>query len=236
MSGLNIQPAPALLPEALTQRASRLSSANLCDGMKNTDINREGAMSADVLPIKMDMKCIGTAFTLETSGGNNFPIHLALYSEGKKDGYVLVIDGKSCRDIPYLGDLIAATAKAVGFAAIVISGCVRDRESIAQMGYPVFCEGFVQRGPKKIAEGAINVPILCGGVDVRPGDLVVGDADGVTVVPRDRVEEVLENAEKKVAYEEKRRLAIDEYVCRRRAALPLNDITPDWVKEILSSR
>lgn len=222
-----------LLPKEIIERASKLSSANLCDGMIGLGLERDGAMSEKILPVSLPMKVVGTAYTVETAQGNNFPIHVALYSS--RPGYVMVIDGKSCSDKPYFGDLMVSTAQAYGLLGMIVSGCVRDREALFKMGYPVFCEGFIQRGPDKTASGSINVPIQCGGVQVSPGDLVVGDADGVTIVPRNIIPTVLEKAEKKVAYEEVRHREIARCESARQTNGPVPDITPQWVKDIIGT-
>ncbi|WP_423781878.1 RraA family protein, partial [Escherichia coli] len=92
-----------------------------------------------------------------------------------------------CSYRPYFGELIASAAKAVGFRGMVCDGLVRDRDGCSELGLPVFARGFLQRGPVKKNPGKINEPIRCAGIMVNPGDLVVGDCDGVTVVPRELV-------------------------------------------------
>jgi regulator of RNase E activity RraA len=161
---------------------------------------------------------VGTAMTVETDNGDNFPIHVATYSA--KPGYVMVVDGKNYQERPYFGDLIVHAAKAVGLAGIVIDGYVRDREGVTKLNFPVFSKGLLQRGVIKKNPGMINCPVKCGGIIVKPGDLVVGDSDGVTVVPREIVYEVLEKAEEKAAYEDARDAVIISAVWRRARSLP----------------
>ncbi|WMJ84722.1 RraA family protein [Oscillospiraceae bacterium LTW-04] len=100
------------------------------------------------------------------------------------------------------------------------------------LGMPVYARGFMQRGPGKKGPGEINQPVTCGGITVSPGDLIVGDYDGVTAVPRDRILEVLEKAEEKAAYEEKRDAAIAAY----KAAVALGQeppqLAPQWVLDM----
>ena len=221
-------PMPDLLPEDVIERARKLNPALLCDGMKGLGIPMDGCMEASMLPV--DPKCglmVGTAMTVETDKGDNFPIHVATYSA--KPGYVMVIDGKGYKDQPYFGDLIVHAAKAVGLEGMVIDGYTRDREGVTALGFPVFSKGLLQRGVNKKDPGNINIPIQCGGITVYPGDLVVGGSDGVTVVPRDRVYEVLENAEAKSAYEDARDETIEEYIkCVAEGKEP-PQLAPQWV-------
>jgi 4-hydroxy-4-methyl-2-oxoglutarate aldolase len=232
MSEVQLNAYPELLSEEIIERASKLGSALVCDGMLNSGIFMEGAMEAAILPVDSSMAVVGTACTVETDSGNNLPIHLALYTA--KPGYVMVIDGKGHKEHPYFGDLMMATGKAAGLKGMVVDGLVRDKQGCIEMEFPVFAKGFMQRGPIKANSGAINGSIHCGGIPVVPGDLVIGDADGVTVVPRARIDEVLEKAEKKLVYETKRREQINSYEQARLNGEKLPDLAPDWVKEMLN--
>ncbi len=229
-------PNPSLLDEAVVQEAKGLGSALLGDGMKALGgIENDGCMSAEMMPATMEVfKFAGTALTVETDHGDNFPIHVATYSGG--DGYVMVIDGKGCRERAYLGGLIAGAAKAVGFRAIVCDGYVRDRDDCTAEGFPVYATGIMQRGPVKKEQGNINIPVRCGGITVCPGDLVVGDCDGVTVVPRDRIGEVLVKAREKQDYEVKRVATIQAYMEARKTGAPLPELAPKWVLDMLAGK
>jgi len=224
-------PLPELIPEELIQRASKLSPANLCDGMNGLGLLCDGCMDADILPIRDSMKMVGTACTVSTEEGDNLPIHVAIYN--CRPGYVLVVAGQAYTERAYMGDLMGGAASAIGINGIVVDGFVRDKVGLAELGMPLFSRGYMQRSPLKKGPGTINHPVVCGGVPVNPGDLVFGDYDGVTVVPRERLEEVLERAEKKAAYEESRRMNIAEYKACRLAGKPLPDLTPGWVREML---
>ena len=226
---------PKLIPDEIMERVKKLNPALLCDGMKGMGIPMDGCMEASIMPVNPDpsMTMVGTAMTISTDNGDNFPIHVATYS-APCEGYVMVIDGKACKDRPYFGDLIMGAAKAVGYAGMVVDGYCRDKQGCIEMGFPVFSKGQLQRGVLKKDLGEINAPIRCGGLEVKPGDLVVGGADGVTVVPRERIEEVLVEAEKKSAYEDKRDAAIAAYSKAKAEGAQLPQLAPQWVLDLLA--
>ncbi len=227
---------PELIPQELIERAKKLNPALLCDGMKGLGIPMDGCMEASIMLVNPDpsMMMVGTAVTVETDGGDNFPIHVATYS-APKAGYVMVIDGKAFKERPYFGDLIMGAAKAVGYEGMVIDGYCRDKQGCVEMGFPVFSKGQLQRGVLKKNLGEINAPIQCGGLTVNPGDLVVGGADGVTVVPRERIEEVLAAAEVKSDYEEKRDATIAAYNKAKAEGTELPQLAPKWVLDLLET-
>lgn len=227
-----IHPMPELLPEEIIRRAGQLNAAQLADGMKGLGIPNDGCMDAGIMPVDLNMRVVGTAMTVETRDGDNFPIHVATYSG--KPGYVMVIDGKGCPDKAYFGDLIMGAANAIGYEGMICDGYVRDRAGCIELGMPVFARGFMQRGPGKKDPGEINLPVRCGGITVSPGDLVVGDYDGVTVVPRDRIEEVLAKAEEKKAYEEKRDETIAAYRTAVQNGTERPELAPAWVLDMLN--
>ena len=222
---------PELIDAKLIERASKFGTATLSDGIQGLGVLRDGCMDASILPVDDSSVMIGTACTVETKDGDNFPIHVAIYMG--KPGYVLVIDGKGCQERAYLGDLMSGASKAIGFNGIVVDGLVRDKTGLKALKIPVFSKGYMQRSPIKRDRGKINTPIMCAGAQVNPGDLVVGDHDGVIVIPRDKIEGVLMAAEKKAAYEEKRRIAIDDYSERRAAGrTDLPNLAPQWVLDM----
>ena len=189
-------------------------------------------MDMHIGPVDRGMTMVGTALTVETENGDNFPIHGASYIF-KAEGYVMVIDGKAYDKRAYFGDLIMGACQAVGFEGMVVDGCTRDRDGNIELGFPVYSRGFMPCGPIKKNEGNINTPILCGGVKVNPGDLVVGDSDGVCVIPKEYIDVVLEEAEKKQVYEDDRERTIAEYRrCKARGdALP--QLAPQWVLDMM---
>lgn len=203
---------PPLLSEDIIKRAKLLNTTLLSDVM-----GCAGAMDYAIKPVASGMKVFGTAMTVSLRPGDNLFLHKAI-SIGQK-GYVLVADGKGHVANAYLGELMAEAAKTLGLEGIIIDGAARDREALCELNLPIFCKGFVPNGPHKDGPGMLNTPVSCGGVAVQPGDLIVGDDDGVVVVPRDMIENVLGLAEKKADYEEKRKQAIRS-----------GNVEPGWLK------
>lgn len=223
-----------LLPEDAIRRAKALSVPLLLDGVKaaKLDIPNGGCMDMHINPVARGMKTVGTALTVEAADGDNLAIHLASCLFDAR-GYVMVIDGKANETCAYCGDLIMGACQATGYEGMVIDGCTRDRDGNIELGFPVFSRGFMPRGPVRKDEGNVNTPIRCGGVDVCPGDLVMGDSDGVCVIPARYVETVLNEAEKKLAYEQEREAVIAAYRAAVRTGAPRPQLAPRWMQELL---
>lgn len=223
-----------LLPEEVIRRAKNLNVPLLLDGIKaaKIDIPNGGCMDMGINPVDRGMIVVGTALTVETDHGDNFPIHVASYSFAA-EGYVMVIDGKNNQERAYFGDLIMGACQAVGFEGMVVDGCTRDRDGNVELNFPVYSRGFMPRGPIKKDEGNINTPIMCGGVRVCPGDLVAGDSDGVCVIPREYIDVVLAEAEKKLAYENKRNETIAAYRKAKKEGTELPQLAPQWVLDMM---
>jgi RraA family protein len=142
------------------------------------------------------MKVAGPAFTVEVRPGDNLMIHAALALA--RPGDVIVVDGKGDLSCALTGALMAAQAKKAGIAGFVIDGAVRDTEECAAGDFPIFAAGANPNGPLKNSPGRINWPVSLAGTTVNPGDLVVGDADGVVILPRDIAAGVVAAAQAKV--------------------------------------
>jgi regulator of RNase E activity RraA len=127
------------------------------------------------------------------------------------------------------------TGKVVGLKAMIVDGCVRDKEGCLELGLPVFARGFLPRGPLKLDFGGVNRSVKCGGVNVNPGDLIIADADGIAVAPRERVYEILDAAEKKLRYDNDRKVLMAEYEKARMAGQKLLEIAPKWVNDIIGN-
>ena len=176
----------------LLQEATRLGTATLHEAS-----GQRGALPSAITPISSTMRLAGPAFTVATPAGNNLWIHRALAAAAPGDVLVVVTSGH--HEAGYWGDIMTVAALARGIAGLVIDGCVRDSEAIARLQFPVFARGLSIRGTKKEADapGSLQAPITLGDVTVEPGDVVVGDADGVTVISRASVTDVLEKAQER---------------------------------------
>ncbi|SDV46999.1 RraA family protein [Chitinasiproducens palmae] len=141
----------------------------------------------------------GTAVTVRTRGGDNLAIHRAF--EYCRAGDVLVIDGAGELTQALMGDIMASFAESIGVQGLVIDGAIRDVGALSRRDFPVYARGATHRGPYKNGPGEINVPVSVGGMVVHPGDIVVGDEDGVLAIAPTDVETVLAGARKQAAKE-----------------------------------
>lgn len=155
-------------------------------------MNRSQTMNAAIKPLSPGIRLCGQARTVETMVGDNSAIHAAM--RHVEAGEILVIDGRGHRDTALWGSLLTHEAMEFGLAGVVIDGAARDAAEIRKLEFPCFCSANVPRGPNKGFGGTIDGLISCGGVAVQPGDLVLGDDDGVVVVPLDRQTKILEAA------------------------------------------
>jgi 4-hydroxy-4-methyl-2-oxoglutarate aldolase len=172
-------------------------------GMLSDALGRWGAMHSEIRSMAPGARCCGPAFTVRCWPADNLTIHRAL--ELTAPGDILVIDGGNQRDTALIGDVMVYAAQLRGVAGIVLQGLVRDRASIATYGLPLFACGSTPRAAIKDTLGPLQVPIQCGGVVVRPGDVVVGDDDGVVVVPHEETAVVVERLGAMAGREEKLR-------------------------------
>ena len=163
---------------------------------------RRGTLHSRIQPLSRQMKFAGPAMTVEVRPGDNLMIHAALALA--KPGDVIIVDGKGDQTSALTGALMAASAKAGGIAAFVIDAAVRDFEECAGGDFPIFSAGTNPTGPTRTQAGRVGFPISVAGVAVNPGDLVVGDADGVVVVPRESANHIFALAQAKMASEAKR--------------------------------
>jgi 4-hydroxy-4-methyl-2-oxoglutarate aldolase len=184
------------VPADVVAQASKYQAAILADVA-----GRRGTLDR-VAPLAPAMKLAGPAFTVEVRPGDNLMIHAAMSMA--KPGDVLVIDGKGDTSCALMGALMINACKVLQLGGLVIDGAIRDTDELRELGFPVFAVGANPNGPTKFIPGRINWPISAGGVAVSPGDLVVGDADGVVVVEREKAASLLPLAAKKVADEAKR--------------------------------
>ncbi len=163
-------------------------------------LNRYQAMTAEIKPIFEGIRLCGPALTIQSMAGNNMMSHLALTFATPGD--VLVIDGRGYLGNAVWGGVQANCALKRGVAGLVVDGAIRDVEDMKKLKFPVYCKGVTPAGPHKGWADSVNVPIQCGGMPVRPGDLIVADDDGVAVVPLEHLQTVYAEAVDRMKREE----------------------------------
>jgi 4-hydroxy-4-methyl-2-oxoglutarate aldolase len=164
---------------------------------------RAGLMKPYMRPIWAGGEAAGTAVTVLVHPGDNWMIHVAV--EQCRPGDVLVVGCSADNSDGMFGDLLATSLKARGVLGLVIDAGCRDVKTLREMGFPVWSKAISAKGTVKAALGAVNVPVVCAGVNVEPGDAVIADDDGVVVVRRKDVAEVAAKGEKRQADEEGKR-------------------------------
>ncbi|MBN9410657.1 MAG: RraA family protein [Burkholderiales bacterium] len=152
------------------------------------------------------LRLAGPALTVHVPAGDNLAIHAAL--SRARPGDVLVIDGQAHLERALMGGIMSTQAKAAGVAGVVIDGAMRDVAELPAIGLPAFACGVHPAGPHKAGPGRVGHPVHCAGVEVRPGDWIFGDDDGVVVVPAARREQIVAAAGAKLAREQARLAAI----------------------------
>ena len=208
---------PRVAPDIVRQ-ASQYAASILADVA-----GRRGALDGRIAPLTPKTRLAGPAFTVEVRPGDNLMIHAAM--QIAKPGDVLVIDGKGDTTCALMGTIMMNACIKLGIAGVVIDAAVRDSEEIVELGYPVYAVGTNPNGPTKFVPGRLNHPVSVGGVTVYPGDLVVGDADGVTILERSKAPFMLELAAKKTADEQARIAALKQG----------KDLRPAWVAKALQA-
>jgi regulator of RNase E activity RraA len=150
-------------------------------------------MDPGIKNVVNEERIFAPACTVKVFPGDNLMVHKAL--DIAQSGDVIVVDAGSSSLNGVLGDLISTKAKHRGVAAFVIDGLLRDIDGVKEVGMPVYARGVTPIGPLHRGPGEINFPVCCGGIVVRPGDVICGDANGVVVVPQEFLEELLTRLE-----------------------------------------
>ena len=217
--GFRVRRWPGSPPEGALEKLARFETPNISDLM-----NRLYTMSSAIRNLTdPSLQLIGPACTVKTYPGDNLMVHKCL--DIAKPGDVVVIDTGHSGNTAVLGDLISTKARHRGIAGFVVDGLVRDLPHIQALAdFPVFARGVTPIGPLHRGPGEINHAISCGGIVVNPGDIIVGDLNGVVVVPRGIAEDLINRLEAREAAEA-------DYT----AAVARGDFSNDWVDQLLSA-
>ncbi|HEX4986771.1 MAG TPA: RraA family protein [Burkholderiales bacterium] len=183
--GFRIFPSPTRAPQQVIDALGRHAVSNLCDSMGRAHNAAGGALR----PMHRGGRLCGPAITVRTAPGDNLLIHKAI--DTARPGDVIVVDGGGALDAALIGDIMTSYAATRSVGGFVIDGAVRDTEELATRDLPVYARGVSPRGPTRGGPGEINVPVAIAGTVVQPGDIVVGDADGLVFVPPAQADELL---------------------------------------------
>lgn len=201
--GFRILNRTEVAPKALVEAFAKLPVANVSDSM-----SRMTAAGARIRPMHRSGGMAGVALTVKARPGDNLMLHKAL--DMAQAGDVIVVDAGGDTTNALFGEMMLAYAIKRGVAGLVFNGAIRDADAIRDTNHPVFAAGVTHRGPYKDGPGEINVPVSIDGMVVHPGDIVIGDGDGVLCIGIAEAEEVLGKAQAKLDAETRQLQAIAE--------------------------
>jgi RraA family protein len=217
-AGFRILPPPPRPAPALVAALGEMVTAHLSDNMSRL----QGA-SAAIRPMHRGGRLAGVALTVRVAPGDNLMVHKAI--DIAQPGEVIVVDAGGALGQAIIGDIMTSHAAKRGVAGFVIDGAIRDADELRARDFPVYARGATHRGPYKNGPGEINVPVSIGGMVVRPGDIIVGDGDGVVAVPAADAEAVLAAAREQRKKEE-----------ATLAAIAAGTLDRKWVDEALRAK
>lgn len=182
--GFRILPLTRRPDKAIIEQFGNVVTPHISD-----NLNRMHAVCSGLGAYHKEGRLIGTAFTVKTRPGDNLMVHKAI--DMAEPGDVIVVDAGGDETNAIVGEIMLRLAQKRRIAGFVIDGSIRDTEAFRNDTFPVYARGVTHRGPYKDGPGEINVPVTVGGQVIQPGDIIVGDEDGLAVVPQDHAEEVL---------------------------------------------
>ena len=182
--------------DALIQQFKNLPTTAISDAMEGLN-NLES-----IKPLKEEFHMAGRALTVQMPVGDNSAVLKAIGQA--RPGDIIVVDSKGDTYRAIAGDFVVGMMQTMEIGGLVVDGVIRDLEAIKEMNFPVFSKGTTFASSGKAGIGETNIPISCGGVTVFPGDIIIGDIDGVVVVPQAMGEEILTKAKDKIMKDEQR--------------------------------
>ncbi len=187
------------------------------------NMNRLNGVDASIRPVHSSGKLVGSAFTVKTRPGDNLMVHKAIDMAGPGD--VILIDAGGDLSNAIMGEIMVRLSIKNGIEGFVVDGAIRDVAEIKELNYPLYAKGCTHCGPYKDGPGEINVPIQVGGTLVNPGDIVLGDMDGIVIVPREISESIIPKVHATINKEERMMKEIEKGTINRM-----------WVDEILHQK
>ena len=216
--GFRVLPSPPRAAARLLEAFAALPTSNISDNM----LRHYGA-GARLRPYHRGAKLVGTAFTVKTRPGDNLLTHKAI--DMAAPGDVILVDAGGTLDHAIIGEIMTSHAKKRGIAGMIIDGAIRDVDAIAANDFPVYACGVTHRGPYKDGPGEINVQVSIAGMVVNPGDIIVGDADGVVAISQAEAERIIALT---VAQKNKEEASL--------AAIAAGTIDRSWVDKMLREK